>query len=80
MSALVQFFVHLSTVIVSILLIILVLLQVKGGALGSLFGDVSSGLTRTRRGLEKTLFQLTVALSAGFLLICIIATVLLSPV
>lgn len=63
------------SIIVSILLIIMVLLQVKGGGLGaSLFGgDAGGGITRTRRGLEKTLFQLTIWLSVGFIAVAILA-------
>jgi len=62
------------SIIVSVLLIILVLMQVKGGGLGDLLGgDAGGGITRTRRGLEKTLFQLTIGLSIAFLTIAILA-------
>ena len=45
---------QIAAVIVSVLLTILILLQVKGGGLGSLLGgDAGGGITRTRRGLEK---------------------------
>ncbi len=64
------------SIIVSIVLIILILLQVKGGALGSLLGgDAGGGIARTRRGLEKTLFQITIGLSVAFLTICILSVV-----
>jgi preprotein translocase subunit SecG len=63
---------QVASIAVSILLIILILLQVKGGALGSLLGgDAGGGITRTRRGLEKRLFQLTIALSIAFLALSI---------
>ena len=61
------------SIIISILLIILVLLQVKGSGLGDLLGGGEGGVTRTRRGLEKTLFQLTIGLSVAFLAISILA-------
>jgi len=62
------------SIIVSVLLIILVLMQVKGGGLGDLLGgDAGGGITRTRRGLEKTLFQLNIGLSIAFLTIAILA-------
>jgi len=63
------------SIIVSLLLIILVLLQVKGGGLGAtLFGgDSGGGIARTRRGLEKTLFQITIGLAVGFIAIAILA-------
>ena len=61
-------------IILSVVLTVMVLLQVKGGGLGSLLGgDVGGGIARTRRGLEKTLFQITIALSVAFLAVCILA-------
>lgn len=60
-------------IIVSITLIILVVLQAKGLGLGNLLGgDSGAGIAKTRRGLEKTLFQLTVGLAIAFLSIAII--------
>ncbi len=60
-------------IIISITLIILVVLQAKGLGLGSLLGgDSGAGIAKTRRGLEKTLFQLTVGLAIAFLSIAII--------
>ena len=56
--------------IVAILLVVTILLQVKGGGAG-LFGG--GGTTfRTRRGVEKTLFQLTIALAVVFVVLAII--------
>ncbi len=60
-------------IIISIALIILVVLQAKGLGLGNLLGgDSGAGIAKTRRGLEKTLFQLTVGLAVAFLSIAII--------
>ena len=67
---------QVASIVMSIVLIGLIMLQVKGGGLGSLLGgDAGGGITRTRRGLEKTLFQITVGLSIAFLIICILAVV-----
>lgn len=67
---------QIATIILSVMLIILILLQVKGGGLGNLLGgDAGGGISRTRRGLEKTLFQITVGLSTVFLVICILSVV-----
>ncbi|MBC7812310.1 MAG: preprotein translocase subunit SecG [Burkholderiales bacterium] len=64
------------SIIVSILMIILIMLQVKGGGLGSLLGgDAGGGITRTRRGLEKTLFQITIGLSITFLAVCVMSVI-----
>lgn len=67
---------QIASIVVSILLIILILLQVKGGGLGSfLGGDAGGGFSRTRRGLEKTMFQVTVLLSIAFLGISILSMI-----
>jgi preprotein translocase subunit SecG len=67
---------QIASIIVSVLLIILILLQVKGGGLGSLLGgEAGGGIARTRRGLEKTLFQITIGLSIAFLAISIFSVV-----
>lgn len=59
---------QIGSIVISVVLIVLILLQVKGGALGSLLGgDAGGGIARTRRGLEKTLFQITVFLAIAFL-------------
>jgi preprotein translocase subunit SecG len=53
-------------IILSAALIALVLLQTKGG-LGGLFGGEGSVFHR-RRGVEKTLFSVTIGVSAVFFL------------
>jgi len=67
---------QIASIIVSVLLIILIMLQVKGGALGSLLGgDAGGGIARTRRGLERTLFQITIFLSIAFMGISLFSVV-----
>ena len=63
------------SIIISILLIVLILLQVKGAGLGDLLGGGGgdTGITRTRRGLEKTLFQITIGLSIAYMAVAILA-------
>ena len=63
-----QTYLNIATLVVSIALILTVLLQVKGGGLGGIFGSPDS-VYRTKRGLEKTLFQLTIALIVLFIAI-----------
>ena len=50
----------------AILLIIVVLLQQRGAGLGAAFGG-QGNIYRTKRGLEKGLFILTISLSIIFL-------------
>ena len=60
-------YINLAQMLISVVLIVVVLLQTRGTDIGSAFGGGASGSTfRTRRGLEKTLFQLTIALAVIF--------------
>jgi preprotein translocase subunit SecG len=57
-------------IVISTILIIVVLLQVKGSGFGAALGGMSGGgVYRTKRGLERTLFQATILLVAAFVLI-----------
>ena len=65
---------QVAAILISILLVVLILLQVKGGGLGSLLGgEAGGGIARTRRGLEKTLYQITIVIAVLFLAISIVA-------
>lgn len=67
---------QIASILVSVLLVVLILLQVKGGGLGSLFGgEAGGGIARTRRGLEKTLFQITIVMATLFLGISLLAVI-----
>ena len=59
-------------IVISIALISVILLQVRGAGMGSVFGQASTGF-RTRRGLEKTLFQTTIFLIILFVFISILS-------
>ncbi len=65
-----QIYFNIAQIVVSVVLIIVLLLQVKGGGLGGIFGQPES-VYRTRRGVEKTLFQATIALIVVFVLLSI---------
>jgi preprotein translocase subunit SecG len=65
-------YIQIVQMIISVALIVVILLQAKGsGGLGGIFGG-EGGVYRTRRGVEKTLFSVTVGLSVAFLLISIV--------
>jgi preprotein translocase subunit SecG len=61
-----QNWLNLGQILVSVVLIVVVLLQAKGAGLGTGMGGTSQSF-RTRRGLEKTLFQATIVLVIVFL-------------
>lgn len=61
-------YINLAQMLISLVLIVIILLQARGGDIGAAFGGGGGGGTsfRTRRGLEKTLFQLTILLAIIF--------------
>ncbi len=62
-------YLNLAQMLISIILVVVILLQARGGDIGAAFGGGGGGgqsSFRTRRGLEKTLFQLTIVLSFVF--------------
>lgn len=57
-------------IVVSVILIVVILLQVKGSGFGAALGGMSGGsVYRTKRGLEKTLFQATIILTIVFIFV-----------
>ena len=67
-------FLAVSEIILAISLSILVLLQAKGSDLGSFMGSSGdSGGFRTRRGIEQTIYRLTIYCSILFFINTILA-------
>jgi preprotein translocase subunit SecG len=58
-------------IIVSLFLIVLILLQQRGTALGSAFGGGGASYSK-KRGMEKTIFWTSVVLAGLFLLLSIL--------
>ena len=67
-----QDYLSVAQIILSIAVVLAVLLQVRGGGLGGIFGQPDS-VYRTKRGVEKTLFQLTIILMVLFIIISLVA-------
>ena len=65
-----QNYLSVAQILLSIALILAVLFQVRGGGLGGIFGQPTA-VFRTKRGVEKTLFQLTIALVILFIIVSI---------
>ncbi len=63
---------NIALIIISVGLILSILFQVKGGGLGGIFGQADT-VYRTRRGVEKTLFQLSIVLAVLFVVLAIVA-------
>lgn len=70
-----QDYFNIALIVLSIALVVAILLQSRGGGLGAMFGgDGMGGQYKTRRGLEKTLFFVTIGLSVGFFILVIVSS------
>ena len=66
-----QVYLNIAQIVIAVALILAIMIQVRGGGLGGIFGQPDT-VYRTRRGVEKTLYQLTVVLVVLFIAISII--------
>jgi preprotein translocase subunit SecG len=74
-EAQVKVYIDIALIITSIALIASVILQSKGAGLGGLTGMDTGGIFAARRGLEKTLFRITVTLSIIFFLLATLSVI-----
>lgn len=58
---------QIAMIVLGVLLIVVILLQQRGASLGAGFGG-SSELYTTRRGVDKTVFDVTVVLAILFIM------------
>ncbi len=65
-------YINIALIIISVLLIISVIMQSKGAGLGGLTGADTGSVYTARRGVERTLFRLTIVLSAIFFILVIV--------
>jgi len=68
-----KLYIDIALIITSIALIISVILQNKGVGLGGFTGGDSGGVISARRGIEKTLFWVTIVLSGLFFILTMAA-------
>ena len=68
-------YLHIGLIITSVALIASVILQSKGAGLGGLTGADTGSVFTARRGIEKTLFYVTIALSVLFFALAILELV-----
>lgn len=67
-----QTYLNVAHLIVSVALILAIVLQVRGGGIGGILGQPDT-VYRTKRGMEKTLFQLTIVLVVLFVIVSILS-------
>ncbi|MCK4403194.1 MAG: preprotein translocase subunit SecG [Dehalococcoidia bacterium] len=61
----------IAQILIAVALIATILFQLHGGGLGGIFGQ-SDSVYRTRRGIEKTLFKLTIVLAIIFVTLAVL--------
>ncbi|MFL5735047.1 MAG: preprotein translocase subunit SecG [Chloroflexia bacterium] len=59
-------------ILLAILLTALVLLQAKGSGFSGMFGGDSSTVYRTRRGIERRMFQVTIIVAVLFFAVALV--------
>lgn len=65
-------YLNIAQIIIGVALIGVILLQTRGGGPGGLFGGSQTSIHRTRRGVERTLFTVTIILSVTFFIITLV--------
>lgn len=65
-------------IILSVAVIVFILLQARGAGLGSAFGGSSAGsVFKTRRGVERLVFNLTIIFIVLFCLVSVLSAALI---
>ena len=72
-------YLNLAQVVVAVALTVVIMLQTKGAALGGVFGRSDSAVYKTRRGVEKTVFNVTIGLSLAFFVMAMLNVMVLAP-
>ena len=62
----------IAQIILGIVLTVLVIMQTQNSGAGGMFGSDTT-VYRTRRGLEKTMYQATIVLATFFFIVSIVA-------
>ena len=71
-------YLNIVQIIISVIVIGVVLLQARGSGFSATFSSDTS-IYRTRRGVERTLFNVTIALAVLFVAISILSVIFTSP-
>jgi preprotein translocase subunit SecG len=69
-------YLNIALIIISVLLVLSVILQSKGAGLGGLTGADTGSIFTARRGVERTLFWVTIILSIVFFALVIALLIL----
>lgn len=66
---------NFAMILISVVLMLLILLQSKGSSFSGAFGGDAGSINRTRRGIEKTLFQFTIGIAVVYVVFAIVSSV-----
>lgn len=69
-------YLDIALIITSIALIASIVLQSKGVGLGGLTGGDTGGVFTARRGIEKTLFWITIGLAILFVILILVVIII----
>ena len=69
-------YLDIAQIVLSAALVTAIILQSKSAGLGGLTGADTGGVFRARRGVERTLFNITIGLSTVFFLVAIVNVIL----
>jgi len=72
----VESYLDIALIITSIALIASIVLQSKGVGLGGLTGNDTGGVFTARRGIEKTLFWITIGLAILFVSLILVVIII----
>ena len=72
-------YLNLAQIIIALALTLVIMLQTKGAALGGVFGKSDSAVYKTRRGIEKTIFNVTIGLSFVFFVMAMVNVMVVVP-
>jgi preprotein translocase subunit SecG len=68
---------NVAMIIISVVMVALILLQTKGSSFSGAFGSDAGSINRTRRGVEKTLFQFTIGTAVVYVLLAMMSSLVI---
>jgi len=71
-------YLNLAQIILAVALVVMIMLQTKGAALGGVFGGSNSAAYQKRHGLQKTVFNVTVGLAVVFFVLVLLNVMVVS--
>jgi preprotein translocase subunit SecG len=74
-----QTYLNIAQIVVAVAMTVVIMLQTKGAALGGVFGRSDSAVYKTRRGIEKTVFNVTIGLAIVFFVLAMLNVMVFVP-